>query len=142
MCVCYGSTIATQFRHFRVGRSKRLFALSVRFWTMGCFRLFIAAYFCNAVALAFLGDTYFPTTCGSAQATANALAAANVSSVDDEGSPCEPFFGAELTRAGGIVIATGILITVAATNLRLQRCLTRLVCCGLCCKQQPQWRRR
>ena len=139
-CVCFASSISTQFGYFKRRRSKRLFALAVRFWSFGCFRLFLAAYTCEALALIFIGDTYFPTTCGSFQATQRALHAANLTSIDDPQSPCEAFFGAELTRAIGIALVFSILVCVVATSLRLRRFAKRCICCLRWCQRRRDMR--
>lgn len=119
LCVTYANTISTQFPHFRTGRSKRLFAIAVRFWSLTCFRLFIAAYFLDGLAIVFIGDTYFPTNCGSWRRTETALAQGNYS-LGDPDSPCVEYFGAAFVRWAGVLAVVAYIAAFITTVVQMQ----------------------
>ncbi len=119
LIMAFSNTVAVQFPDLRSGAAKRQFALAARYWVDTCFWLLLTVFVSESLALFFLGATYFPSSCGSAQLTASTLQAANAT-LDGEGSPCVSFVGEQITYAGGAVMCTIVVSSFLATMVHMR----------------------
>ncbi len=117
--MAFANTINMQFVDLRTGRSKRQFALSVRFWADMCYWLLLAAFVADGVATFLIGSTYYPSSCGSAQDTREALREVNAT-LDSPGSPCVSIHAEEISIIAGALVCAAIVTSFVATLVRMR----------------------
>jgi hypothetical protein len=113
LSVSLSSFITRYGTALRLSKAQAAFAISANEYVRYTHRSYTICFLCLAVAMMFLGDTYYPTTCGSMRSSCNL--AVNDSTRDEcttellDAAECYPTTAKFIPLVGGIFTFLGIL---------------------------------